>query len=257
MTCFRRNLLERNQNTTVPANQEKMLVVTGGQLENGTHSKECWFYDASNTFQKLCTMTPESAELYSACATRTGFILTGGKNSTMCIRYDIPNRCWRQGLQPLRTSRHSYGSVFFKGKIYVLGGKVEEQLSKSVDYFCLIEKEWKAGPELPFVVQHPGVGLTCVKNHILLVYNNKVVQLVNSTWTNLLPMPLLPLIDDQEVESENSAGQGQRNSGAWRYSGQSIDQYDFRTGKWSSLRIPLPCKMTNCHAFVLDLKGWS
>ena len=138
------------------AKVKEMLVIIGGEVDYKV-SPICWYIDSSNQIVELCKIPyNDLARKHSICATSVGFAITGGKDSNLCIMYNAETKSWSK-LQNLRTEREGHGSICISGVLFVIGGEIGGQYSKSVDCLALDDGKWENGPELPIALYLPRV----------------------------------------------------------------------------------------------------
>ena len=67
------------------AKTKEMLVIIGGKV-GSQMSRVCWHLHSSNRIVELCKIQFDGLAYYhSICATPSGFTITGGQNSDLCI----------------------------------------------------------------------------------------------------------------------------------------------------------------------------
>ena len=102
------------------AKTEEMLVIIGGQVDSQV-SRVCWHLHSSNQFAELCKIPFNGLACYhSICAIPSGFTITGGQNSDLCIMYNAMTKSWSK-LQNLRVKRNSHASICIAGVLFVFG----------------------------------------------------------------------------------------------------------------------------------------
>ena len=274
------------------AKVKEMLVIIGGDV-GGQVSRVCWHLHSSNQIMELCKIPFNGlACLHSICATSSGFTITGGKNSDLCIMYNAMTKIWSK-LQNLRAKRNSHASVCITGVLFVFGGEISGQDSKSVDCLALEDGQWENGPELAVAVRLPIVAQ--IKGIVYLLECTNTRQLLkldpeSNTWIRLASPP----DGDYSVASMTAAnGQLCVASGclqrchcawynpatnAWCKAQQPLKAHDWgslvhhdnkiihlggrindveelsiETGTWSVSSIKLPVKLQNHQALVLDI----
>ena len=173
------------------AKVREMLVIIGGDADYQV-SPVCWYLDSSNQIMELCKVSyNDLAHEHSVCVTAVGFVITGGADSNLCIMYNAETKSWSK-LQNLRAKKNGHGSICISGVLFVLGGDIEFQDSKSVDCLALNDGKWENGPDLPMAVYLPRVSQ--IKGTIYLLDSWKTKQLLelyqeNNTWVRRASPP--------------------------------------------------------------------
>ena len=99
----------------------EMAIHSGRLLLTGCdHGSEVHELDSSMNFVKLCKI-PECSRFHSVCQTPEGFAVTGGWGRDTCNMFVASTNSWKP-LKSLSNPRGEHASIFFLGKIFVLGG---------------------------------------------------------------------------------------------------------------------------------------
>ena len=143
----------------------------------GTDNKDVWELDSSMQFVRLCKL-PKCPDWLSVCQTPDGFAVTGGVGSVACSTYVLATNSWVQ-LEPFPVERQEHGSVYFYGKLFVLGGAISgmQTTSTSVQSLYVDGGKWNDEPSIPISVDTPAVA--CVDSSIFLldIYTRKLLCL--------------------------------------------------------------------------------
>ena len=140
-------------------------------------------------FVKLSKL-PNCPYWISICQTPDGFAVTGGSDSVICSMYVLATNSWVQ-LEPLPVERHAHGSVYFDGKIFVLGGDISYQESSSVQSLHFNGGKWNDEPNLPHAVVGPAVASVDSSIFLLDIHTGKLLRLdVNKkVWSHRQTIP--------------------------------------------------------------------
>ena len=206
---------------------QTMLVVIGGQTRYDLN-KVCWKLNASLQLEELCKI-PDHYRYVGVCKAPDGFVLTGGKESTLCSMYVLSTNSWKQ-LKAMRSVRYAHGSIFMSGKIFVFGGNPS---ATSVHSLPLNGDKWTEETDLPIEVGWPEVA--SVENSIFLldVHTNKLLHLdtKTKTWSHQNNLPGPNCFGARMVASNGKLlVAGGRN--------QTAAQYDPKADTWCKLNLP-------------------
>ena len=272
------------------AKAQELLVIIGGEVDAHV-SRVCWHLDSSNQFVELCKIPFNHLSCsHSICATPVGFSITGGRNSGLCIMYNATTKSWSK-LQDLRATRYGHASICINGLLFVFGGTIAGQISKSVDCLALKDGQWRDGPELPIAVYLPRVAQ--IKGIIYLLNLHGAQQLLkldpeSNTWVSQGSPPggdfsfaSMTSASNQLCiaggifhrcvwynPSTNSGCIGQQPLTKHRYGTlihhsnkiillggktNDVEELCTETGTWSVSNIKLPVALANHQGLVLDI----
>ena len=145
----------------------------------------------------------EVTALHSVCETWEGFVLTGGIKSNRCVEFIASTKTWLE-KKPMRSARHSHGSICFNGILYVICGSEEDpddetygkDDDKSDTMHCLTLQDdgsWEELPESPIAAHH--VRIAVIHGQLfMLATEYTTTQLFsynirNEEWSTLVPCP--------------------------------------------------------------------
>ena len=180
------NIIPDNANQKSDIEINPRLVLLGGHQNN-----QCWEFNPPSGLRKIAEL-PEKYLIHgtSFCAMPNGFALTGGQNSKGCMQFSIQNGKWLE-MRDMLQARYSHSSVYCRGCIWVFGGFIDGQESKSVQYLDVKTERWHEAPDLPNAVQHPEV--ITYKKEVYLFYpcDNRLIRLNldNKVQREMSPMP--------------------------------------------------------------------
>ena len=265
------------------------LIVIGGQRTLHSDLNKMWELNASLQLEELCRI-PDHSIFFGVCKVPDGFVLTGGKKSTLCSMYILSQKSWKQ-LKAMKSERCNHGSTFMNGRIFVLGGgSTFIATSSSVHSLALDgEEEWTEEAQMPISVCYPEVA--SVENGIFLLDGHTLVHLdlKTRTWSHRQSMPVSRSIGARMIAVQNvllAAGSSNKiaaqynpSTDAWttlssptlRHSfgamaaigkrvyligGQDedgIEEYNLDTGIWSVCDVRMPIELFHLHALALDI----
>ena len=130
--------------------EDKTVILFGGQSYSDTPNAVCWMLK-DEAMIKMCKVQKDFVfnEYHSVCQIPGGILLTGGRNSDLCLVFVIAIKLWVK-QSPLLVTRSAHTSVYCRGKAYVIGGTVPDApVTDSVDVMDLDSKVWVNGPPLP------------------------------------------------------------------------------------------------------------
>ena len=264
------------------------FVVIGGQRSNNVLNKVCWELNTSLQPDELCNI-PDHSIFFGVCKVPDGFVVTGGKDSTLCSMYILSKKSWKQ-LKAMKSARCHHGSIFLNGRIFVFsGGSRGNSESSSVHSLALDGDKWIEEVELPIEVWNPEVA--SVENSIFLLKEDKLfnLDLNTRTWSQRQSMPLsnglgarMIAVQDMLLTAGSNnkiAAQYDPTTDTWTtlssptlrhffgamvaiekkvylIGGQhedGIEEYNLDTGIWSVCDVRMPSKLRHLHALALDI----
>ncbi len=157
----------------------------------GGYRKLSWYLDPSMQLVELCAI-PDCCDWYSACQVPQGFVVTGGVDSVLCTMFVSATKSWKP-LVPLSVARYAHGSIFMHGKIYLLGGHVNNTVSKSVQSLALDGGTWKDEPELPQYVYLAEASCMGGNLFLLEIWNNNhlfCLDVERKIWSEKATCPI-------------------------------------------------------------------
>ena len=112
----------------------------------------CWKLSQSEQVKEMTKVPYEFSTYQSVCVIPDGFIITGGGNNDLCVKYDIKKRSWSM-LKRMRRKRHGHGSICISSAddqrgwsvnsvLYIFGGLIAGKVTKSVDCLVLDGCSW-------------------------------------------------------------------------------------------------------------------
>ena len=208
-----------------------MIIVIGGQSgEELNH--QCWELNSSLNLVELCRISGHSVR-FGVCQVPNGFVLTGGEECNLCSMFTMSTKSWKQ-LDHLKFPLYAHGSVFYNGRIFLLGGRISRNKSSSVHSLAVEGGQWSKEADLPFEVSYPEVA--SVKDNIFLldIHSNKLLcQNTNAkSWgyRAKLPGPVCSGARMVAVQDQLIAAGGNKKICAL---------YDPSTDVWSTLQMPI------------------
>ena len=149
--------------------KEFSLCIVAGDVSLRDVNRQSWKVNKSNEMEKLCDVLYDGFKpQHSICKTPTGFIITGGSNSNVCMQYTTTTKSWRR-LRDMLTQRKHHASICVGDKLYVFGGcRCMGELAKSVHILPLHSNIWQKGPNLPIAMAFSKVAEIC--NNIYLLH---------------------------------------------------------------------------------------
>ena len=180
------NIRKKHEHGKTDAN----IVVISGHDGSDTPHNDCWLLDESMNFVDFCKLAFSSL-WHSVCQIPGGFVVTGGYNNNLCAMLISSTNSWKW-LEPLSAPRDMHGSIFMKGRIFLLGGYVSGPESSSVTSLELDGGQWNQEPDIPITLRWPEVA--CVDSSIFLFdgcYSMQLLQLdvVAKTWSTKAKPP--------------------------------------------------------------------
>ena len=177
---------------TAEATAKPTLTLVAGHVDEEL-KRTCWSLNESKQFKEMCKITfAEFATDHSVCKIPMGFAIAGGQQSDLCIVYNISTKSW-SNLQRLLRKRHGHSSICINSVIYVFGGFISGNESKSVDSLELDGGSWQKNPDLGIPVQYPQVASIKLKVYLLDAANTKQFFVFNTEkniWNELAPVPV-------------------------------------------------------------------
>ena len=274
--------------------EDKTILLVGGQSLADVSSSVCWLLQDLQ-MEKLCETTANIVmkPYHSVCEIPSGMMITGGKNSNLCVIFIPTLKMWAR--QPgLLSTRYSHGSACINGKVFVICGKVSGLRTRGVDYMNLDEKVWYNGPALPDDELLPVV-ITC-KAKLFVLFSSKrcMYQLYmdKMTWSAKAPLPQASYKCSIAVSKDRMFAAGGFKNINYMYTPttdqwcrltspsindsygslvcyqqklyllagckrdselQNVEMYDIRSDRWSLAQWKLPAPMFLFHAFLVDV----
>ncbi|ELT89422.1 hypothetical protein CAPTEDRAFT_89870, partial [Capitella teleta] len=94
----------------------------------------------------------DGGEIYSACASPGGFVVSGGRSQNgiqrECYSYAAQNGQWNT-LPPMPSARRSHSSIYHNHHLYVVGGWDDRSYLNSVEALDMRNLQWNHLPPLP------------------------------------------------------------------------------------------------------------
>lgn len=137
------------------------LVVFGGAFDWRNANRTCWYLQGGGSTKatwKELTEVPYEHMWFSACVTRKGIVLTGGRDKENnyyngCWLFECYGQQWTP-LPPMNEARNSHASVCYGNAVYVMGGW-NRGCIVSVEKFDLQTHVWqKVAPMEKAVQKH-------------------------------------------------------------------------------------------------------
>ena len=215
------------------------VVLVGGQ-EGDEFSHVCWTVEKSNEIVHLCDIPIDIKVRLSVCETPQGFVVTGGRDSVMCMMLIATTKSWIR-LQDLLQERRCHGSACVKEVLYVLGGYLgeyceDDKPSDSVDSMIMKEGVWACRSNLPLGVKFPKVSNCDESLYLLDVERSKQLLRLDVTADAWHELPSLPVEQSCHGVSMTSANRrllvagGENMICAW---------FNVDTNTWSTGTQPL------------------
>ena len=124
------------------------IIIMGGQSRSDDPNTACWILQND---EMVKFSEPKSDVIIepgqSVCQIPGGMMLTGGRNSDVCLIFVLAMKMWVKE-QPLKAARHDHSSCCSNGKVFLMGGMVSGAQTSSVDFMDLEKKTWCSGPSL-------------------------------------------------------------------------------------------------------------
>ena len=150
------------------------IIIMGGQSKSDNPNTACWILEKD---EMVKFSEPKSDVIIkpgqSVCQIPGGMMLTGGKQSDLCLIFVLAMKMWFKE-QSLNVVRYNHSSCCSNGKVFLLGGWVLGKINSSVDFMNLEMKTWCSGPSLPMAAT------------MLKVLSFKSVMFVLESWENSL-----------------------------------------------------------------------
>ena len=147
---------QAGKDDTIKSQPKETLVIVGGQIE-GVVSPVVWYLNQAKQFLELCKIPVEDLTPdHSACKTPSGFAVTGGEDSDLCIEYCTATNSWTR-LRNMLMKRFGHDSICLKGALYVFGGIQSYRAIASVDYLTMENGKWHHGPQILIDTAFPRV----------------------------------------------------------------------------------------------------
>ena len=190
------------------------------------------------------------------------FILFGGRESAQTLElYDFKNNSWKKATNKAPKEFNHFQATFYKGFVWVIGAFKTNSFPKeipeeSIWLYHPPTDQWIQGPEIPKDRRRGGAGLVVYNDVFYLVGGNTIghnggyvnwfdsYNPKNNTWTVLENASQqrdhfhAAVIDHTlyAVGGRQSGGEG----GVFAPLISVVDTYNFKTGKWSTLKNNLP-----------------
>lgn len=143
-TSFQTRILQSN----------RMLLVMGGKDYDGNANNYCWKLTREPSSESwewriLTEMPMHSWYNFSACVTRSGFVVTGGRigqygrAERMCWLFEVMSEKWTQ-LPPMDHARYYHGSVFHDSTVLAVGGYNGVRNLTSVEKYDMLNFRWSS-----------------------------------------------------------------------------------------------------------------
>ena len=157
--------------------QNKSVVVIVGGVINHTLNRVCWKLNEKTQIEELCQIPADNlARWHSVCKTPHGFVITGGDDSDLCLRFMAHTQSWIR-MKDMRKIRHSHGSICVKSILFVIGGYQDDQQTESVEMIPIEGGCWQDGPNMPIDVLDPKVADTDESVYVLDQHTGKLLHL--------------------------------------------------------------------------------
>ena len=213
--------------------QNKSVVVIVGGCAYGQVNRVCWKLNEKNKIEELCQIPADDlAEYHSVCKTPHGFVITGGKDSDLCLMFMAHTRSWIR-MQNMRKTRHSHGSVCVKSILFVIGGRQDRQKTNSVEMIPIEGGCWQDGPNTLIAVDDPKVADIDESVYMLDEEAGQLLHLdVNrKIWNTLAPFPQISLgVSMVSAQNKLFLAGGSGRECAW---------YNTASNAWFMLQRPL------------------
>ena len=128
----------------------KTIIIGGGDFEkDDIPNTACWMLQ-NDEIVKFSEFNPDIALKpgCSVCEIPGGMMLTGGRDSDLCLIFLLSMKMWVK-QESLQATRSYHASCFTNCKAFVIGGNVSGTGSSSVDFMDFAKKTWCTGPPLP------------------------------------------------------------------------------------------------------------
>ena len=190
------------------------------------------------------------------------FILFGGRESAQTLElYDFKNNSWKEAKNKAPKEFNHFQATLYKGFVWIIGSFKTNSFPKeipeeSIWLYYPPTDTWIEGPKIPENRRRGGAGLVVYNNVFYLIGGNTIghnggyvnwfdsYDPKNNTWTVLENASQkrdhfhAAIIDDTlyAVGGRQSGGEG----GVFSPLISIVDTYNFKTGKWSTLKNDLP-----------------
>ncbi len=190
------------------------------------------------------------------------FILFGGRESAQTLElYDFKNNSWKKATNKAPKEFNHFQATFYKGFVWVIGSFKTNSFPKEIPEEAIWlyhppSDQWIEGPQIPENRRRGGAGLVMYNDVFYLVGGNTIghdggyvnwfdsYDPKNNTWTVLENASQqrdhfhAAVIDHTlyAVGGRKSGGEG----GVFAPLVGIVDTYNFKTGKWSTLKNDLP-----------------
>ena len=137
--------------------EEKTVLILGGETSDKSLNPHGWILQEDKLVD-YCNIDEECGikPYHSVCPIPGGLLLTGGVDTDTCVIFYFSDKRW-VAQQPMLTARHRHCSGYVNGKVFVICGKVLDDVVDYVDSMNLEQNLWTREQSVLMAARFPKV----------------------------------------------------------------------------------------------------